>query len=113
MVNPSTNEKLLNKAKLTTLYERRLQDIACLMYKIKHGMCPQSVRDLFSVNSTGYNFRGADFHIPRFHLVPYGKHSLRYLGPKLWNSLPSTLRNLPSLQSFKRQIRLVNLSLKL
>ena len=58
------------------------------------------------MNSTGYNFRGADFHIPRFHSVTYGKHSLRYLGPKLWNSLPSNLRNLPALQSFKRQIRL-------
>ena len=34
------------------------------------------------------------------------QHSLRYLGPKLWNSLPSNLRNLPALQSFKRQIRL-------
>ena len=29
----STYEKLLNKAKLITLYERRFQDIACLMYK--------------------------------------------------------------------------------
>ena len=76
-------------------------------------LCPQNVRDLFSVNSTGYNFRGADFHILRFHSVTYGKHSLRYLGPKFWNSLPSNVRNLLSLQSFKRQIRLVNLSLKL
>ena len=108
----STYEKLLNGAKLITLW-KRLQDLACLMYKVKHGMCPQSVRGLLSVNSTGYNFRGADFHLPRFHSVTYGKHSLRYLGPKLWNSLPSNLRNLPSLQSFKRHIRLVNLSLKL
>ena len=100
----SAYKKLLNKAKLITLYERRLQGIARLMYKMKHGMCPQSVRDLLIVNSTGSNFRGADLHIPRFHSVTYGKHSLRYLGPKLWNSLPSNLRNLPSLQSLKRQI---------
>ena len=83
------------------------------MYKVKHGMCPQGIRDLFLMNSTGYNFGGADFHMPRFHSVTYGKRSLRYIGPKLWNSLSSNLRNLPSLQSFKRQIRLVNLSLKL
>lgn len=78
-----------------------------------HGMCPQSVRDLFSENSTGYNFRGAGFHIPRFHPVTYGEHSLRCLAPKLWNSLQKNVRNLPSLQSFKCQTRLVNLSLKL
>lgn len=79
--------------------------MACLMYKVKHGMCPQSVRDLFSENSPCYN-------LPRFHSVTYGKHSLRYLGPKLWNSLPSYQRNLPSLQSLKKQTRLVKLSFK-
>ena len=73
MVNSRMRTELLSKAKLTTMYERRLQDIACLMYKVKHGMCPQSIRDLFLMNSTGYNFRGADFHVPRFHLVTYGK----------------------------------------
>ena len=56
---------------LTYGYERRLKGIACLMCKVKHGMCPQSIRDLFSVNSAGYNFRGADFHIPRFHSVTF------------------------------------------
>ena len=59
-------------------------------------------------NKNGYNFRGADFRIPRFHLVTHGKCSLRYLGPKLWTSLLSKLRNLPSLQSFKLQTCLVN-----
>ena len=101
----STYEQLLNKAKSIALHERRLQDMACLMYKVKHGMCPQSVRDLFSENSPCYN-------LPRFHSVTYGKHSLRYLGPKLWNSLPSYQRNLPSLQSLKKQTRLVKLSFK-
>ena len=67
----SPYEKLLSKDKLITLYERRLQDIACLMNKVKHGMCPQRVRDLSSVNSTSYNFSGADFHIPRFYSVTW------------------------------------------
>ena len=59
-------------------------------------------------NKTGYNFIGADFRIPTFHSVTYGKRSLRYLGPKLWTSLLCKLRNLPSLQSFKLQTCLVN-----
>ena len=102
-------KSLLSKDKLITLYERRLQDIACLMYKVKHGLCPQSVRDLSSVNSTSYNFSGADFHIPRFYSVTYGKRSFIYVGPKLWNSLHGNRRNLPPLQSFKRQIHLIRL----
>jgi len=109
----STCEELLKKANLKSLYERRLQDIACLMFEVKHDLCPPNVKNLFSLKSSTYNLRGADFHIPRFNTVTYGKHSLRYIGPKLWNRLSITLKNLPSLQSFKRHIKLTNLSQKI
>ena len=81
----STYEELLKKANLKSLYERRLRDIDCLMFKVKHDLCPPNVRKLFSLKSSTYNLRSADFHIPRFNTVTYGKHSLRYIGPMLWN----------------------------
>ena len=52
-----------------------------------------------------YNLRKREFVQPRFSSVTYGKHSLRYLGPKLWNDLTPRLRNLPSLKQFKNVIR--------
>ena len=70
----STYEELLKKANLKSLYERRLQDIACLMFKVKHDLCPPNVKNLFSLKSSTYNLRGADFHIPRLYTVTYGKH---------------------------------------
>ena len=109
----STYEQLLKKAKLKSLYERRLQDIACLMFKVRHNLCPPTVKNLFSLKSSTYNLRGADFHIPRFNTVTYGKHSLRYIGPLLWNRLSTNIKTSPSLQSFKKQICLTNLSSKL
>ena len=36
-------EELLTRAKLPTLYNRRLQDIAILMNKVKYGMAPRYV----------------------------------------------------------------------
>ena len=36
----SSYEDLLRKAKLPTLYNRRLQDLAILMFKVKHGLLP-------------------------------------------------------------------------
>jgi len=42
-----------------------------------------------------YNLRNADFNIPRFRTVHYGKHSLRYFGPHLWNKLDKTDREKP------------------
>ena len=109
----STYEQLLKKGNLKSLYERRLQDITCLMFKVRHNLCPPIVNNLFSLKSSTYNLRGADFHIPRFNTVTFGKHSLRYIGPLLWNRLSTNIKTSPSLQSFKKQICLTNLSSKL
>ena len=39
----------LNRASLPSLQNRCLHDIAILMYKVKHGMVPSNVSDIFSV----------------------------------------------------------------
>ncbi|XP_048585576.1 uncharacterized protein LOC5515075 isoform X1 [Nematostella vectensis] len=100
-----TYHELLIKANLSTLRNRRLQDICILMYKVKNGLCPSGISDLFSKKNTNYNLRLSDFVIPRFHTVTYGKHSLRYMGAKLWNSLPRAERSIDSLKSFKVTMR--------
>ena len=91
----SSYRTLLNKSNLMTLQNRRLQDIAVLMY----------------VHCSPYNLRVSEFVIPRFTTKKYGKHSLTYLGPKLWNGLPGEIRSQPSLGSFKHRIRKCDLSL--
>ena len=50
----------------------------------------------------------APVHVPRFYTTTFGKHSLTYLGPKLWNILPTKITNLSPLPLFKGQIRLIN-----
>ena len=68
----------------TTLYNRRL---VILMYKVKYGLIPGNVSDLFINKDTRYLVRNSDFELPRFNTVCYGKHSVRYLGPFLWSKL--------------------------
>ena len=102
-------EELLQRASLPTLYTRRLQDIAIMMFKvIKNGLVPPYITDLFVVSSTHYNLRNSDFIIPRFKTVAYGKHSLSYLGPVLWSKLEKPIRLPDSLESFKKRIKQVN-----
>ena len=91
----SSYQALLDKSDLTTLQNRRLQDIAILMYKVKHKLCPIKISELFHAHCSPYNLRTAEFAIPRFRTNKYGKHSLTYLGPKMWNKLPSKIRTLP------------------
>ena len=100
-----TYEDLLRRAKLPSLYNRRLQEIVTLMYKVRNGLVPDYIGELFNFKNKVYSLRNADFDIPRYSTVRYGKHSIRYLGPYLWSRLSPSDRQQPSLDSFRRNIR--------
>ena len=68
----ATCSQLLERAKLPTLLNRRLQDICILMYKVKHRLCPNSICNIFSDHTSGYNLRQSDFSIPRYNTVTRG-----------------------------------------
>ena len=101
-------ENLLIQANLPTLYNRRLQDIAILMFKAKNNLLPKYLQDLFNLNGERekrYNLRNSDFTLPRFNTIKYGKHSLKHLGPFLWSKLTKEERGMDSVSTFKRRIR--------
>ena len=100
---------LLNRANLPSLQNRGLHDLATLMHKVKYGLVPCNVVDIFSVKSSKYHLRNKDFHLPRFNSVRYGKHFLRYFGLYIWSRLDSKIKDKPTLQSFKSNIRRINL----
>ena len=101
---------LLKRAKLPSLYNRRLQDIAILMFKVKNQMCPKYIQDLFLVNNSRYDLRNADFVIPRFNRVTYGKHSISYLGPVIWSKLNPNTKSITTLSNFRKGIRKIDLA---
>ena len=98
-------ETLLTMAQLPSLYNRRLQDIAIYMYKVRNGLAPNIFNEIFSIKQSPYALRNSDFNLPRFNTTRYGKHSLRYFGPRLWSKLNDSIKNLPSLISFKKAVR--------
>ena len=105
-----TYMNLLDRAKLPSLLNRRLQDIVILTYKVKYRLVPDFLCDIFSSKSRKYNFRNPNFDIPRFYSVLYGKHSLRYLAPFLWNKLDKNITETRSLSRFKFHIRCKDLT---
>ena len=66
---------------------------------------PDYIGELFNFNNKVYSLRNADFDVPRYSTVRYGKHSIRYLGPYLWSRLSPSDRQQPSLDNFRRNIR--------
>ena len=91
---------------MTSLYNRRLQDIAIFMFKVKpFKSIPANIIDLFSISSSSYNLRNSDFLIPRFNTVHCGKHSLTDTSDHfLWSQLSNKDRVQVSLSAFKTSI---------
>ena len=80
------------------------------MYKVKYRLVPDFICDMFSTKSGKYNIRNQNFDISRFNSVLYGKHSLRHLGPFLWNKLDKKITETSSLSRFKFHIRCKDLT---
>ena len=80
------------------------------MHKVKYGMAPRCVSELFTIKSTHQCLRNSDFELPRFDTMECGRHSLRYQGPFIWSKVSGELRNFASLKAFKKHIRGVDLS---
>ena len=92
----SSYETLLGRAKLPTLRNRRLQDLAMLMYIVKNNSVPRFISGLFSSNMGKYNLRNSDnpndFILPTFTSTTYGKHSVGYMEPLIWSMVGKLIK---------------------
>ena len=55
--NLSTYDELLKKDNSFSIHHRNIQILAMEMYKVKHGLCPTSISDLFPLKNNRYNLR--------------------------------------------------------
>ena len=100
-----TTKGYLRRGDIPSLYNRRLQDITALMYKVKHGLVSDCVSQLFVRKGSTHSLRSSDFVLPRFETTRYGEHSVRYLGRFLWSKLTDNQRDSPSLPVLINKIR--------
>ena len=67
-----TYEELLTSAKLPKTQNRRLQDTAILMYKVKYGITPRYVSELFTIKSTHQRLKKVILNYPALIQWPMG-----------------------------------------
>ena len=77
------------------------------MYKVFHGVSPDLMSEILPLKAkVPYSLRKtSDFTVPNIRTVNYGLHSIRYLGPKIWESIPKHMKTLESVDSFKNAIK--------
>ena len=100
-------KNLLDKDKSAFIHHRNFSSLAIEMYKVHRGISPEILNDLFTLRQADqYNLRNrSQFIIPNVKTVNHGFESLRYLGPKIWETIPSPLKEINSLKNFKNVIK--------
>ncbi len=103
----SSFEELLNKDMSCTIHQRNIQTLALEIFKTKNNLNPEFMKDIFvDRRDNGYKLRGhGELESMNIHSVHHGEDTLRYLGCKIWKLIPESIKQLTSLEQFKKQIR--------
>ena len=91
-----------------SIHERNLRKLTIEMFKVNNGLSVQLVSAKFNFVENHYNFRhqsGRKFKVDHFKTETYGKQSVSYLGPKIWNYIPQEIKNVTTLAAFKTKIK--------
>ena len=102
----SSLEGLLEQDKIVSIHTRNLQMLATEMFKVYQSMLPLIFSELFLGRDICYNLRSnSNFAVPNGKSAFYGSESISYLGPKIWDIVPLELKDLTSLNAFKKGIK--------
>ena len=88
--------------------ERIKFKIALLVFQCIHGSAPSYLQSLLSQNRGPYNLRSrVSMHLTIHHCTNTQARNgaFHYIGPRVWNSLPSNLRQITNLEAFKRALK--------
>ena len=105
--NTSSFTNLLKIDNSISAHHRNKQVLATELFKVVNGLSQKLVSNCFKLNNmTVHNTRNRSiFYSQAVRTVLHGTESLSYLGPKIWELVPSDMKNLSSLTAFKKAIK--------
>ena len=111
--NTSSFEELLKKDGSVKIHHSSLQSLAIEIFKVKLGTAPNFMGEIFTLNENNSNVssntrprsKSTFYNQNNPKTVKYGLETLRCLGPKIWDMIPLTIKNSPSLPEFKNKIK--------
>ena len=88
------------------IHHRNLQKLATEIFKVKNGLSPELMNDVFEVIEKPYSLRTTShFRSRKIRTTKYGIETPSYLCPKLWNLVPNEYKTIESLADFKAKIK--------
>ncbi|MEW8547257.1 MAG: reverse transcriptase family protein [Candidatus Thiodiazotropha sp.] len=103
--NVEDSHEALSSLKILSLYDRLLLRKAKFMYKVYNGLTPQYISDNFTLRnevntSVVLRSSASGCFVPPQPKKECFKHSMRYSGCLIWNSLPNEVKCAQTLETF-------------
>ena len=103
----SHTDKLFKKLNILKIQDLYSFQVACFMYKYSKNLLPPLFDDYFILNRciNSYETRNSDkFYIP-FYRYKLSRSTIRFIGPKIWNSTNTSFKLISSFSSFKKKYK--------
>ena len=98
-------ETMLKSDNAVSIHQRNLQYLMIEIYKTKRRPNPSFMSEIFEARDVQYDLRNKNtLRIPNAKTTSYGIEAVRYLGQKLWQTLPRSVRESQSLTAFKKEL---------
>ena len=103
----SSFNALLEKDGSVSIHERNIKILATEMFEVSKNLAPPQMHEIFKLKDQPYyNLRYSSlFFRLLVKSVFKGTESLSFLGPKIWDILPYTYKDMPDLNSFKLALK--------
>ena len=103
----SSFDDLLAEDNSSKTHQGNLQKLAIEIFKVKKGVAPAIMNNIFEFNDNPYSLRNdtAYFKSRNVRTVRYGIETASFVGPRIWNSIPLEIKESTSLQIFKSKIK--------
>ena len=100
----SSVETLLEKSGSVTIHLRNIQKLAIEIFKAQNNLSPSFMSEIFTTKKTKYNLRACSSLLYAPHTSTYGRNSISFLVPNIWNAIPAEIKDSSGLHIFKKHI---------
>ena len=99
--------ELLDLDNSVTVHQKNLEVLVTEIYRVKNGIAPEIMKDIFELQNPSYNSRSTcnQFRRENIKTIHYGLQSVRYIGPKIWELVPNNIKYCDSLSKFRKLIK--------
>ena len=89
---------------------KNLQYLATEIYKVKNGLCPKIMKEVFVFQENEKKFlrRGTHLANRNIHTADFGIDTITNLGPKLWKLILNSVKDLIKVLVFLKSVHISN-----